>query len=211
MFRPMRQTSALAVLILTSLLGGCGGRASSPTAPSSGAGSAASTSVVISGTLRSGSSQLSDSTGASLAGITVTVVGTSISATVDGANHFTLENVPAGDVQLRFSGAGVESTVTLPQLQSAQTVTVIVNVTGGTAAVEAEQRSGAAAQELEGRVESLPPTTAAGALKVAGRTVLTNASTTFVQGGAAKTFADLQIGMRVHVKGAPVRRRPPGR
>lgn len=201
MTRSHRQATALTAIILTSLLAGCGGQGSSPTAPSSGAGSAASSSVVISGTLRAGSSQLSDSTGASLAGITVTVVGTSITATVDGANHFTLENVPAGDVQLRFSGAGVESTVTLAQLQSAQTVTVIVNVTGGTVAIEAEQRSGAAAQELEGRVESLPPTTAAGALKVAGRTVVTNASTRFVQGSAAKAFGDLQIGMRVHVKG----------
>lgn len=203
MIRPIRQASAVTAIILTSLFGGCGGQGSSPTAPSSAAGPAASAGIVISGTLRSGSSQLSDSTGASLSGITVTVVGTSITATVDGANHFTLGGVPAGDVQLRFSGAGVESTITLPQLQAAQTVTVIVNVTGSTASVEAEQRSGAAAQELEGRVESLPPTTAAGAVTVAGRTVLTNASTTFVQGSAAKTFGDLQIGMRVHVTGTP--------
>ncbi len=203
MNRHLRPALAAAVLGISTFLVACGGQGSSPTAPSTGSPAAGSTSVVISGTLRSGSAFLSEGTGGSMAGLTVTVVGTSITAAVDGANHFTLTGVPAGDVQLRFSGMGIESTVTLTQLQAAQTVTVIINVSGATVAVEAEQRSGAASQELEGRVESLPPTTAAGSLKVAGRTVLTNASTSVLQGGAPKTFADLQIGMRVHVKGSP--------
>lgn len=203
MNRYMRPALAAAVLGIGTFLAACGGQSGSPTAPSAGSPAAGSTSVVISGTLRSGAAFLSEGTGGSMAGLTVTVVGTSITTAVDGANHFTLTGVPAGDVQLRFSGSGVESTVTLTQLQAAQTVTVIINVSGSTVAVEAEQRSGTASQEIEGRVESLPPTTAAGSLKVAGRTVLTNASTTFLQGGAPKAFADLQIGMRVHVKGSP--------
>ncbi|MEP6593784.1 MAG: DUF5666 domain-containing protein, partial [Acidobacteriota bacterium] len=196
-------TLTLAATHIAMLLAACGGQGSSPTAPSSGTPGAASsaTTVAISGTVRSGSSQLSVETGASVAGITVTVVGTAIKADVDGGGRFTLSNVPPGDVQLKFSGAGVDSTVTLTALQAAQTVTIIVNVSGGTAAVEAEQRVGGATQELEGRVESLPPTTAAGSLTVAGRSVLTTASTTFTQGSAARTFADLQLGMRVHVKG----------
>jgi hypothetical protein len=55
--------------------------------------------------------------------------------------------------------------------------------------------------ELEGRIESLPPETPAGALVVAGRTVTTTATTRIEQGGAERTFDDLLIGMRVHVKG----------
>lgn len=206
MTRHTRPAFALAILIST-FLAACGGQGGSPTAPSNGSPSsgAGSTTVVISGTLRTGAALLSDSTGASMAGVTVTVVGTAISAPVDGANHFTLTGVPAGDVQLRFSGGGIESTVTLTQVQAADTVTIVVNVSGTTVAVEAEQRTGTAGrdQELEGRVEALPPTTPSGALTVAGRTVLTTAATKFVQGSTLKAFADLQIGMRVHVKGTP--------
>lgn len=204
MTRQIRPALALALLIST-VFAACGGQGGSPTAPSSGsAAGGAGTSVVISGTVRTGAALLSDSTGASMAGLIVTVVGTAISTSVDGANHFTLTGVPAGEVQLRFSGPGIETTVTLSQLQPADTVTLVVHVSGTTVEVEAEQRAGTAehGQELEGRVEALPPTTAAGALTVAGRTVLTTASTKFVQGSAVKAFADLQIGMRVHVKGA---------
>src|SRR4029079_5770724 len=58
-----------------------------------------------------------------------------------------------------------------------------------------------AAEQLEGRVESLPPTTADGSLVVAGKTVKTDTTTRFEQGGATKAFTDLLIGMRVHVEG----------
>jgi hypothetical protein len=59
----------------------------------------------------------------------------------------------------------------------------------------------ASSQQLEGRVESLPPTTAPNTLVVFGKTVKTDSGTRFEQGGAAKSFADVLIGMRVHVEG----------
>ena len=55
--------------------------------------------------------------------------------------------------------------------------------------------------EIEGRIESLPPTQPAETLVVDGRTVTVSAETVIRQGDTARTFADLAIGQRVHVKG----------
>ena len=44
-------------------------------------------------------------------------------------------------------------------------------------------------------------TMAAGALKVAGRTVTTDSATAIRDGNAPRTFSDLAIGQRVHVSG----------
>jgi hypothetical protein len=80
-------------------------------------------------------------------------------------------------------------------------VALVLNVAGTAVIVDSEIRSGASTEQLEGRVESLPPTTSANTLVVAGRTVTTDSNTRIEQGGALKLFADLLIGMRVHVEG----------
>jgi hypothetical protein len=109
--------------------------------------------------------------------------------------------VPPGDVELRFLGAGVDSTVRLSLVLPSQTVALVVNVAGAAVLVDSEVRTTATTEQLEGRVESLPPTTTADSLVVAGRTVKTDVTTRVEQGGATKSFPDLQIGMRVHVEG----------
>jgi Domain of unknown function (DUF5666) len=178
------------------------GAAKSPTAPSSTTPPAAGGSTaVISGSVRSGSPLLAASTGSAMSGLTVTVAGTTISSGVDASDHFTLVGVPPGDVDLRFHGAGVDSTVRLSLVLPSQTVALVVNVAGAAVLVDSEVRSTATSEQLEGRVESLPPTTTAGSLVVAGRTVKAEVTTRVEQGGATKSFADLQIGMRVHVEG----------
>jgi hypothetical protein len=136
-----------------------------------------------------------------LAGVTVTVVGTSISSTADAAGRFALHNVPPGAVRLQLSGGGANATVSLNPISPSQTVDVVLAVSGSTASVESEVRSGAGDAQLEGRVESLPPTQPALTFKAAGRVVRTDASTQFVDGSQARTFADLRLGMRVHAKG----------
>jgi hypothetical protein len=55
--------------------------------------------------------------------------------------------------------------------------------------------------QLEGRVESLPPTTLADTLIIAGQLVTTTPDTRFFVRGQPGTFADLAVGLRVHVKG----------
>jgi hypothetical protein len=132
-------------------------------------------------------------------GLTVAVNGTGASAIVNAAGQFSLLNVPPGNADLRFSAPGVLATVTLTGLQAGQTVEVTVTLTSSTAEVESDRRSLGREVQLEGRVQSLPPTTAPLALIVAGRTVLTDG--TFFLNGAPASFAALAIGQRVHVKG----------
>ena len=188
-------------LMAALLAGACGG--SSATAPSTGS-SATAGSAMITGSVQgmTASAFTAASNGAALTGVTVTVVGTSISSTVDAGGRFTLMNVPAGTVQLQLTGGGTNASVTLSSVQASQTVDVVLAVAGTTASLESEVRSGAGQAELEGRVESLPPTQPALTFKAAGRTVKTDASTRFVDGSQSRSFGDLKIGMRVHAKGS---------
>ena len=199
-----------AVLIVTVVTAACGGKGS-PTAPSGGSGVPAAPgapapgpTATITGSVQgsAGSSLLSASAGAALTGVTVTVVGTSVTSGVDAGGRFTLMNVPPGDVRLQLTGGGANATVTLGAVQASQTVDVVVMVSGSSASLDSEVRSGAGEAQLEGRVESLPPSMPALTFKAAGRTVRTDASTRFTDGSVTRAFGDLQIGMRVHVKGS---------
>jgi hypothetical protein len=186
-------------ILALSLFGtACGGK--SPTEPGTQTGQSGST-AVISGSVRSGSAQLASTANGAPAGMTVAVVGTSISSGIDAAGRFNLTGVPPGDVRLQFKATGLDTTVPITPVQPSQTVDLVVNVSGSTVTVEAEVRMMTGEVELEGRVESLPPTMPAGSLIVAGRTVNTTATTRIEQGGAERTFDDLLIGMRVHIKG----------
>jgi hypothetical protein len=130
------------------------------------------------------------------------VVGTSISTPVGPGGGFVLDGVPAGPVQMRFVGSGVDASVALSPVQPGDVVSVLVGVSAATATVQSESRNAGGKVELEGRVESLPPTQEAGALVVAGRTVVTSSATQIRDGSnAAKVFADLALGQRVHVRG----------
>jgi uncharacterized protein DUF5666/carboxypeptidase-like protein len=196
----MRRLCALSLMI-AALTVGCGGKGVSPTAPTS-AGPATAP-----GGSSSGPGVPANPLGATLTGTvnipaaTIAVMGTALSATADGGGHFSLSNVPAGDVHLQVSAAGANATVTVANVQPAETVDVDVVVNGSSAALESEVHDNAGQAELEGHVEDLPPTTPAGSFKAAGRLVKTNVSTQFVDSGRAKSFADLTRGMHVHVRG----------
>ena len=189
----------LAVMLLTAACGG-----GSPTSPTNGTTNTApaGSSATITGTVQGATSALlAASSGATLSGVTVSIVGTSLSAVADAGGRFTLLNVPPGSVQLQLTGGGANATVSLSPVSAQQTVEVVLAVSGTTATVESEVRSGTAEAQLEGRVESLPPTQPALTFKAAGRTIRTDASTRFVDGSQTRAFADLRIGMRVHAKG----------
>jgi hypothetical protein len=134
-------------------------------------------------------------------GMTVSVVGTNVTAQVNAAGRFALLNVPPGNADLRFNAPGVLASISLLDLQAGQTIELTVTVSDTIATVESDRRSLGREEQVEGRVESLPPTTAALSLVVAGRTVTTDGSTTFYVGGAPAGFSSLEVGQRVHVKG----------
>jgi hypothetical protein len=72
--------------------------------------------------------------------VTVSVVGTNISTTVDGSGRFQLTGVPTGDVQLKFVSTGLDATLTLRDVQSGDLIDVRVRVTGSSVRIEAERR-----------------------------------------------------------------------
>lgn len=193
-------------LVAALLAGACGGGSGSPTGPlttGTQPGAPSGASATITGTVQGASSAMTAaSSGAALTGVTVSVVGSSISSLVDAGGRFILANVPAGPVQLQLTGGGANAMVTLGTVAASQTVDVVVTVAGASASIDSAVRSGGGEAQLEGRVESLPPTTPALTFKAAGRAVRTDASTVFTDGGQARTFADLRIGMRIHAKGS---------
>jgi len=121
---------------------------------------------------------------------------------VNSASHFEFKNVPTGDLNLTFAAGGANATLPVSSVQSDESIALTVSLSGAEATLESSRRAHGSEEQLEGRVESLPPTTAAATLVVAGRTVRTTADTRFFLHGAAAAFADLAIGVRVHVKGA---------
>jgi hypothetical protein len=190
-------------IVLALVTAACGG-SKSPVAPSDSPAAATGSTAVITGSVKgAGASPMTMAgDGQPMTGVTVTVIGTAISSTVDSAGVFNLVGVPTGDIQIRFSGAGVDATIAVTEVQAAQTITLTITVTGGSATVDTSLRSGHSGTELEGRIESLPPTMPAGKMKVAGRTVATDGSTRIEDGSTTRTLADLEVGLRVHVKGS---------
>lgn len=182
------------VLALIAVTAACGG-SSSPTEPgatSNGPGAS------ITGTVAGASSTLSARSTNAIPGLVVTVAGTSISSGVDAAGRFTLTGVPSGDIQLQFSGP-VSGTITISNVQAAEKITLVVALSGSTVTVQAQTRTTGREEQLEGLVESV--STATGSLTVAGREVLTDASTQIREGNTPRVLGDLKAGYRVHVKG----------
>ncbi|HKW01464.1 MAG TPA: DUF5666 domain-containing protein [Vicinamibacterales bacterium] len=134
-------------------------------------------------------------------GVTVTIAGTSMSTTVDATGHFTFKNVPGGHVVLQFSGGGMNGQVDLPDVGDTETITLTLTVNGASIELEDEHRRGGPEDQLEGKVQSLPPATAAGTFMVAGQLVVTDANTRLFNGGASALFSSLTVGQRVHVSG----------
>ena len=105
--RVLLAASCLAVMVLS--LARCGG-SSTPTTPTS---PMSPTSAVVAGTVNRAS-------GGAAAGLTVSVVGASASAAVQGSGAFELSGVPAGSVQLRFKDATVDATAQLTDDQTSE-------------------------------------------------------------------------------------------
>nr|MBA3950178.1 hypothetical protein [Acidobacteriota bacterium] len=103
--------------------------------------------------------------------ISVYVVGTSVSTTVSSVGEFVLPNVPAGPLELLFSGQGMSAGVAAGDIAGGETVSLAVRLDGSRAVVESIARVRGADATLEGTIDApldaLPPNT----IIVAGRSV----------------------------------------
>ena len=174
------------------------GSSSNPNSPEPATGGTTSSSTgAIHGTVAGASSASTFSTtnGAG-AGLTVTIEGTNITATVNGAGQFALSNVPAGTpLVLRFNGVGANAQISIGAVNAGQTMTITVVVDGDRA--ELQEKTQGSDKEIEGRIESIEGST----LRVAGRAVTVGSTTIIRHGDTTMTLAQLAVGQRVHVKG----------
>jgi len=121
----LRSRFVVACLALAAV-SGCAGGSVNPGSPSGGAG------ATIAGTVSRSTEPL---------GLTVGVVSTDLSAAVDGAGHFQLGGVPAGNVQLKFKGAAVDAIAQLSNVAQNEFIEIQVQVNGGSATIVNENRS----------------------------------------------------------------------
>ena len=119
--------SSFMIVALLAAAAGCGG-SSSPTGPSAAGGAGAT----IAGTVtRTGS-----------AAMTVGVAGTNLSAAVDPGGAFQVTDVPSGTVQLQFRDGTTSATAQIANVASNQWIEIQVQVSGTTATVITEVRTG---------------------------------------------------------------------
>jgi hypothetical protein len=71
--------------------------------------------------------------------LTVTINGTNITSNVDGNGNFQLTGVPPGDVTLKFSGAGVNASITLSNVPASAQINITVTLNGNSAKLEDRQ------------------------------------------------------------------------
>lgn len=190
-------------LIASCVAAACGSESpSSPTAPSARSGS---NGAVIMGRV-TGPSVAATTAGSfttmAESRLTVTIVGTNISTTVNGNGQFTLNGVPPGDVRLRFSGNGVDATIMLAGVTAADRITITVSLNGNTARLESENRDHDEddeedENEVQGAVSNLSGGCPTLTFTVQSTTVKTNNATKFQDGPCAR----VANGTRVEAEG----------
>src|SRR5262245_45360666 len=189
------------ILVLCGLLAASCGHSTGPTSPSAGLPGTGSSPVSggasITGTVVS--SVTANSYRAEATGLTVTVTGSAISATVNGG-QFTLQGVPPGTVELRFTGPGVDARLTIENVGDRDEVRITVRVNGNQAEIEDNRHEKPDhGVELEGTLTEVNP--AARTLRVGSSLVNVPAGTPIRHGDQTFDFSALHLGDRVHVKG----------
>jgi len=131
-------------------------------------------------------------------GMIVTVAGTEIAAPVDSSGHFSLDGVPPGDIQLRFTNAGVDAAIPIQGVAEQEQIHIAVTVSGGSATMTSQQRTDSQHRVgSHGLVSGLSGTCPDLTFTVNGTTIVANASTIFEDGSCST----VQNGTRVEIKG----------
>lgn len=114
----------------------CGG--GTPAGPSAGGAGATIAGMAALGGANKAVNALN---GAPASGLTVTVAGTSLSATTNAAGYFQLAGVPSGTVRLQFRRTDVDASAELSNVTSTQLVEIEVQLSGSTATIVTDNRS----------------------------------------------------------------------
>ncbi len=206
-------TVAAAVALALSMAACSKTNSGSPVAPSTSTPQAVSTpapvagGASISGTVVMGAaSALTAPSGFATLGsvgrITVSITGTSISVVSDDGT-FMLQNVPAGDLTLSITGAGVNAVVPLPGVGRNDQLRITVRLEGSGAQVEDKRQESSDTVEVEGIINAATGMTSTGGTIVVGRdntSVLVPDAARITKGSMTLKPNDLTVGMRVHVR-----------
>jgi len=203
----MRSASVRTVIgiAITVIATACGGTTPSPAGPTSSSGLPASPPNVSAGTatisgLVNGGAVTAAFRPTAAGSIAVTIAGSSVTTTVDGTGHFTLQSVPSGDQTLVFSGNGASARLTITGVADHETIQISVNLSGSTADLDEDEREDVDHHgELEGRLASI--NAAARTFVVRNVTVTVPAGTPVHHGSTAVALTALVAGERVHAKG----------
>jgi len=190
---PLTVSFTICVLAALLLTASCHESSSSPTSP---AGSAMVLGTVVRGSGTFGATTLG--AGMGLPGVTVRAARTGRSAQTDASGNFSLTGVPVGNVDMEFSRADINARASVQVSPGTNAITVAV--TGSTAVVVPRGHAG---EEIEGLVSAV--STGVGTLTVLDQrlgavVVQTTGTTVLRHGQTTMTLAQIQIGMRVHVK-----------
>ncbi len=156
-------------------------------------------SATISGSVTGMTSSTAAMRPAAAVTITVSITGTGISATVAPGGTFTLNGVPAGNIELHINGPGVDDRTTIADVGDVEQIHIVVTISGSRAVVTVTDREKRNGVELEGLIASI--NLGARTLVVNGTTVSVPAAATIRHGDTRFNLADLRVGQRVHVKG----------
>lgn len=135
-------------------------------------------------------------------GITVTVVGTTLSTVTDASGRFVLRGTPLGDIQIHFVGAGINATVTITGVQELERIEITVVASGSTAEIDSHSRHGPDGKvEVEGRITAIDA--GARTVQVAGHMIHVSMDAIIRHGALSLQFSDMHVGDRVHIRGTP--------
>jgi len=191
----------LAGLALALAAAGCGGPAA-VTAPGEASVSVRGAAVLQGAVVGAGFSGSSASAGvhalAGGGGFSVSVVGTALSAEVDEDGRFVLAGVPAGTVNLRFEGPGVNAQVSVSGLVDGQVTSITVQLSGSGAQVSGSPTCSPTAETFfSGTLDQV----AGAQLVVSRRTVDASHVLKVWRGERRIQLSDLQVGEKVKVWG----------
>lgn len=127
--------------------------------------------------------------------LTVKVVGTNISAPVSSSGAFVLEGVPAGNIQLQFSGQSANAVAPLGTVNTGDRLDLEIRIEGSVGVVEASIRVKVdSTTEVEGVVTALSGTCPNLSFMVNGWTLKINSS-------SQASCSNIKVGVKVKIKG----------
>ena len=173
----MRHSVGLVTGVLCVLVVACSGDSGSPLSPSLVENPVPSTTATIRGQVR-----LLDSANTVPTGLTVSIVGSDVSAPVDETGRFRLDNILPGRIELHFAGPGVDARLYVGLMESGDVIDIEVSVSGSDAVWDGSPDASEDAH-ADGVITGLGGACPNVTFRVAGTLVRTSAATVFDDGG----------------------------